>query len=445
MGESKRRPLRLDFDRRFKLEFRGATITSDAGLLAFRELDETLGLSQLAAKGLADGRPGKNIQHRMVALFRQAVFGRVAGYEDTNDAERLRLDPAMRALVRNGDALRFAASTSEMARFETELLATDENLNTLADLSGHWIDRVHEHMGLKQLVLDMDSSDSPTHGQQEGSTFNGHFGYACYHPLFVFNQFGDVERAMLRPGNVHSSDGWHEALEPVVARYRGRKLTRSLRADAAFARPEVYEFLEAEGFSYAIRLPANQKLQEAINHMLTRPAGRPPLKPQVFYTSFRYRAKSWTKPRRIVAKVEWRRGELFPRVGFIVTNFRWYSRRVVHFYNKRGTAEQWIKEGKNAIRWTRLSCQRFEDNEARLQLFALAYNLGNFMRTLALPDEVKHWSLTTLREKLIKIGAKVVHHGRYITFQLAEVTVSRGLFAEILGLIMRLRPLAHPT
>ena len=217
-----------------------------------------------------------------------------------------------------------------------------------------------------------------------------------------------------------------------MERYRNRKLPRLFRADAAFARPEVYEFLEAEGFGYTIRLPANERLKEKIEHLLTRPVGRPPLKPQVFDASFRYRAKSWTKARRVVAKVEWHRGELFPRVGFIVTNLRRSPEKVVHFYNKRGTAEQWIKEGKHAIRWTKLSCQRFRDNAVRLQLFALAYNLGNFMRTLALPDEVSHWSLTTLREKLIKIGAKVVRHGRYITFQLAEVAVSRGLFAQIL-------------
>ena len=130
-----------------------------------------------------------------------------------------------------------------------------------------------------------------------------------------------------------------------------------------------------------------------------------------------------------MAKVEWHRGELFPRVGFIATNLRWHSRRVVHFYNKRVTAEQWIKECKHAILWTKLSCHRFRDNAVRLQLFALAYNLGNFMRTQALPDEVSHWSITTLREKLIKVGAKVVRHGRYMTFQLAEVAISRGLFA----------------
>ena len=445
MGEAAKSPLRVHFDRRLKLEFRGTTITSDAGLLAFREPDDALGLSKLAASRLTECRKGKNTQHTLVALLRQSIFGRLAGYEDVNDAERLRLDPAMRSLVGHGDAPRYAASTSEMARFETEQLATEENLEALPDLSGHWIDRVYERTALKGLVLDMDSSDSPTFGQQEGSTFNGHFGFTCYHPLFVFNQFGDLERAMLRPGNVHSSKGWREALEPVVARYRSRKLTRSLRADAAFARPEIYEFLEAEGFQYVIRLPANERLQEAVSHLLTRPVGRPPLKPQVFHASFRYRAKSWTKPRRVVVKVEWHRGELFPRVGFIVTNLRWPSRRVVHFYNKRGTAEQWIKEGKHAIHWTRLSCQRFRDNAVRLQLFALAYNLGNFMRTLALPDEVSHWSLTTLREKLIKIGAKVVRHGRYMTFQLAEVAVSRELFARILGIIGRLRPLAHPT
>jgi hypothetical protein len=428
-----------------KLEFQGTTITSDAGLLAFRELDDALGLSRMAGQKLADGRLGKNIQHQIVTLFRQAVFGRLAGYEDVNDAERLRLDPAMRALVGHRDAIRFAASTSEMARFETELLTTDKNLITLSDLSGLWIDRVHERTGLKRLVLDMDSSDSPTYGGQEGSTFNGHFGCTCYHPLFVFNQFGDLERARLRPGNVHSSKGWRETLEPVVARYRERNLARSFRADAAFARPDVYEFLEAEGFRYAIRLPANEKLREAIVPLLTRPVGRPPFKPQIFHANFRYRAKSWTKLRRVVAKVEWHRGELFPRVGFIVTNLRRSPEKVVHFYNQRGTAEQWIKEGKHAIRWTRLSCQRFQDNEVRLQLFALAYNLGNFIRTLALPDEVSHWSLTTIREKLIKIGAKVVRHGRYITFQLAEVAVPQALFEKILGLITNLRPLAHPT
>ena len=146
-----------------------------------------------------------------------------------------------------------------------------------------------------------------------------------------------------------------------------------------------------------------------------------------------------------MAKVEWHRGELFPRVGFIVTNLCWRVKNVVHFYNKRGTAEQWIKEGKNAIKWTKLSCHDFADNQVRLQLFALAYNLGNFLRQAVLPRSIRHWSLTTLREKLIKIGAKVVKHARYTLFQMAEVAVSKELFTVILGKIARLQEIATST
>ncbi len=147
----------------------------------------------------------------------------------------------------------------------------------------------------------------------------------------------------------------------------------------------------------------------------------------------------------MVAKVEWHPGEQVPRVGFIVTNLSRSAERVVTFYNQRGKAEQYIKEGKNAIKWTRLSCRKFRDNAVRLQLHALAYNLANFMRTLALPKEVEHWSLTTLREKLVKIGAKVVHHGRYVTFQLAEVAVPKELFRKILSLIDDLRRRPAPA
>ncbi len=150
-------------------------------------------------------------------------------------------------------------------------------------------------------------------------------------------------------------------------------------------------------------------------------------------------------PRRVVAKVEWHPGELYPRVGFIVTNLSRLSERVVAFYNKRGTCEQWIKEGKNAIKWTRLSCCSFAASAVRLQLHALAYNLANFMRTLALPEAVAQWSLTSSREKLVKIGAKVVRHARYAIFQMAEVAVPKELFEKILRLIDGLRPRPAPA
>src|SRR5438093_7230426 len=316
--------LRVAFDRRLKLEFHGETVTSDAGLLAFRELDDALGLTEMAAEVLADTRTGRNGRHSLIAQLRQSVFGRLAGYEDVNDADRLGRDPAMRWIVGGRAVTEHAASTSQMGRFETGAMTSTPNLTALADLSGRWIDRVQTRRRGTALVLDIDSSVSPTYGTQEGTAHNGHFACTCYHPLFVFNQDGDLERCAL--------------------------------------------------------------------------------------------------------------------VGFIVTNLHRPAKKVVAFYNGRGTAEQWIKEGKNAVKWTRLSCTTFRANAVRLQLHALAYNLANFLRTLALPGEIAQWSLTTLREKVVKIGAKIVVHGRYLVFQMAEVAVPWELFRGILHRIARLRP-----
>src|SRR5271167_3402840 len=315
-GESTGAALKFDFDRRLRLRFRGAVITSDAGLVAYRELDDAVGSTGTVGDVLADAWTGKNGRHALVGLLRQSVFGRLAGYEDVDDAERLCRDPAMRWIVGDRAVHDAAASASEMGRFETEWLTRPSNLATLANLSGQWVDRVHRRRPPKLIVLDMDSSESPIYGEQEGSAYNGHFGCTCYHPLFVFNQFGDLERCALRPGNVHSADNWEGTLRPVVARYRGKIARLYFRADAAFAMPEVYEFLEAEGMRYVIRLPANSVLQERIGWLLRRPVGRPPNEVRRYYASFSYEAGSWDKPRRVVAKVEWHPGELYPRVGF---------------------------------------------------------------------------------------------------------------------------------
>ena len=438
MGEGRKEALRVDFDRSVKIEFRGAHVTSDAGLLAFRELDGALGLTGMASKFLTDTRTGGNTRHGLVGQLRQSIYSRLAGYEDTNDAERLCLDPAMRRVV-GGRALgHAAASTSQMGRFEADVLKQRENLRGLMDFSGQWIDRVSKRRPTNKLILDLDSSVSPTHGHQEGSAFNGHFGCTCYHPLFCFNQHGDLERALLRKGNVHTANDWRSVLAPIIARYRGRRIKKFFRGDAGFASPEIYRLLEHEGYGYAIRLKGNPNLDQQIAHLLIRPVGRKNTMPDVRYHSFEYQAASWSKSRRVVAKVTWFPDRLFPSVGFIVTNLTWAPRRVTHFYNQRGTAEQWIKEGKYALNWTRLSCHGFAANQVRLQLFALAYNLGNFLRRLALPRSISHWSLRTLQTRLIKIGAKVVRHARYTCFQMAEVSIPGYLFAAILRRIRRL-------
>ncbi len=181
MGESKEGVLRLYFDRRLKLEFHGSKVTSDAGLLSYRELDDALGPTDMAGDVFADTRRGKNGRHGLVGQFRQSVFGRLGGDDDVNDADRLSLDPVMRWIVGGKAIERQAASTSQMGRFETEALATDANVEALADMNGVWIDRVHDRHPPTEIILDMDRSVSPTHGDQEGTAYNGHFGCTCYH------------------------------------------------------------------------------------------------------------------------------------------------------------------------------------------------------------------------------------------------------------------------
>jgi hypothetical protein len=212
------------------------------------------------------------------------------------------------------------------------------------------------------------------------------------------HQIGDLERCALLPGNVHSADEWDTVLNPSWRDIKARSHASIFGLTRASPIPRVYEFFEAERIRYAIRLPANRVLQHRIGNLLKHPVGRPPNEVRRLHAYFSYQAASWTKPRRVIAEVAWYPGELYPRVGFIMTNMRRPDECVVAFYNKRGTCEQWIKEGKGALKWTRLPCRTFTANAVRLQLHALAYNLGNFLRTLATPEPIKDWSLTSLNE-----------------------------------------------
>jgi hypothetical protein len=258
----------------------------------------------------------------------------------------------------------------------------------------------------------------------------------------LFSREGDCLAAKLRPGNVHSADDWEELLLPEIERQQKLGKEVVFRADAAFAKPEIYEKSEERGVKYAIRIPANDSLERDIAELLTRPVGRPSHKPVVRYKSFLYQAASWTQARRVVAKVEFHSGELFPRVGFIVTNLETDSRAVVRFYNKRGTAEQWIKEGKQAVKITRLSCHRFRSNEVRLWLSVIAYNLGNLWRWLVLPHRITNWSLTSLQQRLVKTGGRLIKHARYYWLLMAESHLTRWIFGSM---VRRIAALPLPT
>ena len=410
MGERQNQPFQFSFNAALKVDFQGSRVTSDGGLILVRELDEHLGFGELIKQHLADPR-GKNTRLPFADLLRQSVYSRLAGYEDMNDAERLSQDPTFRLIGSEKIWERGAALTSRLQSFETELLTQDENLAGLAAINRDLIARAEAMDSRHRMVLDMDSTEIPVYGQQEQSAYNGHFESSCYHPLLLFNREGDCLAAKLRPGNVHSADDWEELLLPEIERQQKLGKEVVFRADAAFAKPEIYGALEEREVKYAIRIPANYSLQQDIEELLTRPVGRPSKKPLVEFKGFLYQAASWKTARRVVAKVEHHPGELFPRVGFMVTNLTLPSRAVVRFYNKRGTAEQWIKEEKQAVKMTRLSCHRFRSNEVRLWLTIIAYNLGNLWRRLVLPQRIGNWSLTSLQQRLVKTGGRLVKHG----------------------------------
>src|SRR5437773_6579309 len=250
MGDATAGPVRLSFNPQLRVEFHGATVTSDAGLLLPRELDERLGLSALIERHLTDPRTGHNRQFPLPDLFRQSIYSRLAGYEDINDAERLAEDPAFRMLASRERRETSVALTSTLHWFETDVLAEEQNYQGLVRLNTALTQHAATRSPNRRVTPDIDSSESPVHGAQEQSAYNGHFESVCYHPLFVFNPEGDCLAAKLRPGNVHSADGWDEVLLPVINRYRAREQTVVVRADAAFALPALYEALARGGGRY---------------------------------------------------------------------------------------------------------------------------------------------------------------------------------------------------
>src|SRR2546428_2682240 len=326
MGEIQNQPFQLSFNASLKVDYQGSRVTSDGGLILVRELDERLGFGKLIEQHLTDSRRGKNTQFPFADLLRQSVYTRLAGYEDLNDAQRLSQDPTFRLIGSERVWDRGAALTSRLQTSETEMLAEEENFAGLGRINRALIARGEAMDSGDRTVLDLDSTEIPVYGEQEQSAYNGHFESTCFHPLLLFNREGDCLGAKLRPGNVHSAEGWEEVLLPEIERQQGMGKEVAFRADAAFAKPEIYEALEERGVKYAIRVPANDSLERDIAELLPRPVGRPSQKPLVEYKGFLYQAASWKTPRRVVAKGERHSGGLFPRGGFIVTNLSLPSR-----------------------------------------------------------------------------------------------------------------------
>jgi len=423
-------------------DFAGGRITSDAGGLLLRELDQRYRLTEKVAGCLQDPRDSHKVKHDLLTLVRQRLFAIAQGYEDNNDAATLARDPVFKIMAgRTPETSEDLASQPTLSRFENRV--TTKDLRRLSD----WLLKLYlkTHPGPRKVIfLDMDATDDPTHGQQQFSFFHGYYEEHMYHPLFVFDgESGFPLAAVLRPGNTHAS---HRAL--AVLKRLIKKLKRAypgalilFRADAGFAVPALYRYLERQEVRYVIGFITNNRVVELAAPLLKKAqaAYQATKEKQRFFTSFSYQAESWTRPRRIIAKVEYTR--LGANQRFVITNLVRTPQFVYDdLYVLRGDVENRIKELKLDLKADRLSCHRFLANQFRLLLHTAAYCLFWLLRRHLQGTELATAQVNTLRLKLLKIGARIRETSRRIWVHLASSYPYRDLLA---GVLQNLR--ASPT
>ena len=430
------------FSKEVVADFAGGRITSDAGALLLRELDQRYRLTEKVAGCLQDPRESHKVKHDLLTLVRQRLFAIAQGYEDNNDAATLARDPIFKIMAgRTPETSEDLASQPTLSRFENRV--TSKDLRRLSD----WLLKLYlkTHPGpRKVIVLDMDATDDPTHGKQQLSFFHGYYEEHMYHPLLVFDgESGFPLAAVLRPGNTHAS---HRAL--AVLKRLIKKLKKAypgalilFRADAGFAVPALYRYLERQEVRYVIGFITNNRVVELAAPLLKKAqaAYQATGEKQRLFTAFSYQAESWTRPRRIIAKVEYTR--LGANQRFVVTNLVRTPQFVYDdLYVLRGDVENRIKELKLDLKADRLSCHRFLANQFRLLLHTAAYVLFWLLRRHLQGTELATAQVNTLRLKLLKIGARIRETSRRIWVHLASGYPYRDLLA---GVLQKLR--ASPT
>jgi len=401
----------------------GGALSSDAGVLLLRQLDDRLGLTRQLTGCLTDRRDPAKVRHQVLALLRQRIYQIALGYEDCNDADRLRADPALKLAVGRAPCEGDLASQPTLSRLENavgwrECWQISEALLECY-LQGH------RKRPPRQLVLDVDATDDETHGDQQLAFFHGYYEEHCYLPLLVFAQAegkGEQEliAAMLRPGNVHAGHRAMAMLKAIVTRLRRAfpECAIELRADSALALPEVYEGCEKLALPYTISLPKNERLSEKAQpwmrdaQAIHAETGE---KVQVF-GEFLHAAHSWSHERRVICKAEAMSQGDNPR--FVVTNRPLEPKALYRFYCQRGDPENRIKELKADLKADRLSCHRFWANQFRLLLHAAAYVLMQAVRKLLAGTELGRAQVNTLRLRLLKVGARVKESVRRVVVQL---------------------------
>jgi hypothetical protein len=428
-----------------QVDFTGGRLSSDGGLPLLAQLDRSLRLSERVAACIHDPRRPERVQHPLLDLVRQRVYQIAAGYEDANDATALRSDPALKIAVGRGPASEpDLASQPTLSRLEQQVRPEE-----CAAINQGLLDQFLEQARPvpREIVLDFDPSEDPTHGQQEFAFFHGYYGTYCYLPLFVFARVrGEGEQflvsAELRPSKPKDVDGILLTLQRLVAALRARfpGVRLIFRGDSWFATPALYDWCEAHDVAYVIGLPGNPVLheksqpwreaaREAARHGKIGSARR--------FGEFRYQADGWSHERRVVVKAEHSALGANPRYVVTFGLETKAPRPVYRYYGQRGSCENRIKELKAGVNADRTSCHTFTANQFRLLLAAVAYVLFQGLRTLARQTGLSRAQVEQLRRGVIKIAAQVTESRRRVVIQLCRHCPTQGvwgLLARRLGL-----------
>jgi hypothetical protein len=404
------------------VDFWGGRLTSDGGWAWVAEVDAELDLCPALAAALPDRR--RRSRHTLLDLVRQRIYQIIAGYEDQDDADTLRRDPLLKLVCgRLPESDPDLASQPTFSRFENAFSARD--CYHLAEALGEVYLREREREGIPQrIVLDLDSTDDPTHGAQEGSAYHGYFRQSMYHPLLVFDgETGQFITAILRPGNAHAGHGTLAILKRLVRRLRDRwpGVTIEVRADAGFAKPEIYAWCEQERIIYTIGLVPNARLEvlaaPLVAEAVAQQTAAGGAKARVLAETD-YQAASWPHARRVIIKAEaLSKG---PNTRFVVTTRTNEPEALYAWYTDRGETENWIKDLKIACFADRLSCHRFWANQLRLLLHGAAYWLLDTLRRWLVQAGTEPMRLETLRLRVIKIGGRVRESAHRVHLRLAS-------------------------
>lgn len=431
----------LESNKQIKINFNGGDLSSDAGLLLIKEFAAKVGLVKLVKKLFHTNDSASFRLHTDADNLLQIIYQIIAAYFEDDCADELTNDPVLTAILDKG-AL---ASQPTLSRFWNRM--DEDTLSQFDEIDSKMREIVYSIKHPEHMLFDLDSTLLNTYGKQEGEGFNYHYQAHGYHPLLCFDGLtGDLLKVELRDGTQYCSKEADQFMIPLMQEYRAKypSLPLYLRGDSGFASPALYEACEENDCKYAIRLKDNatlRRLAADADEALSRATRDNQVDYAVEYGEFMYQAGSWSHPRRVVFKVEKPTNQFIHMFTFIVTTMESEPYQVIRFYCGRGKMENFIKEGKSGFGFSSVSSHSKVVNANRLRVHALAYNLFNWFRRLALSANMRKQTIDTIRLKMLKVAAKIVHSARYTVFKLCSSCPYKQEYYDTLENIRNLRPL----